>query len=270
MYEDESVEHWLSKSKDELAGIAAALHRDRRKVAEGHGYREVMAFRAALALAFLPQTNSKGIEVGAGDRPWPLPGAARCFYGDVRDKADLIEYFKESTVERDPVFDGILDGQTFAGVEANSLDFVISAHVIEHLADPIGSIREAMRVLKPVGVHLLAVPEMRLTHDRNRPPTTLEHLLSDELDSGKGTRRLVYREHCQYVHPIYNEPIPEEKLDIEAEKIDNLNMDIHWHVWTGDSFRAFLEAIAQRHRFQIIAQVPVQNENIFVLQKKDE
>jgi hypothetical protein len=106
-----------------------------------------------------------------------------------------------------------------------------------------------------------------MTHDRNRSPTTLEHLLSDELDGGTGTRRQAYEEHCRYVHTIYHPPIPGEQFDLDVARIDKENMDIHWHAWTGETFRILLDAIAARYGFQTIAQVPVQNENIFVVRK---
>jgi SAM-dependent methyltransferase len=248
-----------------LAEVAAALHHDRRKVAESFGYNEVIASRKALAAAFL---TGNGLELGAGNRPWPIPPHTKCHYGDLLDKTGLEHYFKDC----DPVYDGTLDGfvdaQTLTGVHSGNLDFVISAHVIEHLADPIGAIRESIRVLRPGGIHLLAVPDMQMTHDRNRPPTTLEHLLSDERDGGTGTRRQAYEEHCRYVHTIYHPPIPEEQFDLEVARIDECNMDIHWHAWTGVTFRIMLDAIAARHGFQPIAQVPVQNENIFVLRKR--
>jgi SAM-dependent methyltransferase len=264
-HEDESPEFWLTKSKQELADVAAVLHRDRRKLAESFGYNEVMTFRRAIATIFL---QGNGLEVGAGNRPWPVPPDAKCYYGDLLDRVNLKQYFKDCDPSYDVYLDGFVDAQTFKGVPSGSLDFVISAHVIEHLADPIGAIREAIRVLKSGGIHLLAVPDMRLTHDRNRPATTLEHLLSDELDGGAGTRRQAYEEHCRYVHTIYHPQIPEAQFDLDVTRINENNMDIHWHAWTGETFRALLDAVADRHSFQTIAHVPVQNENIFVLRKR--
>jgi len=264
-HEDETPAFWLTKTKEELADVAAALHRDRRKVTESSGYNEVMVVRQTIGAIFL---TGNGLEVGAGNRPWPIPPHAKCYYGDLIDEGGLKKYFKDCDPSYAVHFDGFVDAQTFKGIPSASFDFVISAHVIEHLADPIGTIREAIRVLSPGGVHLLAVPDMRMTHDRNRSPTTVEHLLSDELDGGIGTRRQAYEEHCRYVHTIYHPPIPEAQFERDVERIDKNNMDIHWHAWTGEGFRMLLDAIAHRHGFQIIANVSVQNENIFVLRKR--
>src|SRR6266478_1279476 len=115
----------------------------------------------------------------------------------MRDRASLESYFKTNAVQSgEPI-----DAQTLAGIADASLDFVISAHVIEHLRDPVGAIVSAIRVLKPGGVHVLAVPEMQATFDRNRPETTLEHVMADFRDGGEGTCRAAYEEHLRYVHP---------------------------------------------------------------------
>lgn len=95
-----------------------------------------------------------------------------------------------------------INAQIFAEAEPNSLDFVISAHVIEHLRDPMGSIVNAIRVLKPHGVHILIVPDMHFIFDRNRPETTLDHIRADFADGGAGTTRSAYEEHLRFVHPI--------------------------------------------------------------------
>lgn len=224
------------------------------------GYIEVMATRRALTKVFI---KGSGAEVGAGDRPWPIPEAAHCFYGGVRDKGGLGDYFKNHDVE----FDGFLNAQTFEGIPSISFDFVISGHVIEHLPDPIGAIRETMRVLKPNGVFMLAVPDMRYTHDHQRPPTPLEHLLRDEQDGGAGTLRQAYEEHVIFVHPLSHPPIPAEEIAENVCRILEADMDIHFHAWSGRGFLELLEEIKKRIGFQVEAYVPVQNENIFVLRK---
>src|ERR1700704_3693145 len=155
--------------------------------------------RRAIAERFL---TGQGVEVGAGDRPFPVPRHARVSYGDIRGMTAIQEYFKATDVRSDSA----IDGQTFAGIANDSLDFVISAHVIEHLRDPIGSIVNAIRVLRPAGIHILVVPDMRFTFDRHRPETTVEHALLDYEDGGESTCRQAYEEHLRYVHPELTGP----------------------------------------------------------------
>ena len=50
-------------------------------------------------------------------------------------------------------------------LEDNSVDFVISSHVIEHFPDPIKALREWYRVVKPGGYLYIIAPHKR-THFR--------------------------------------------------------------------------------------------------------
>jgi len=260
VYDDETVEFWLGRSHNELAETAAAMHRYRRETLTAAGLHEVLTARRVAAEIFI---DGQGIEVGAGDRRWPLPDRARCFYGDVRDRAGLKDYFRGDAVD----FDGRIDAQTFRGVPDESLDFVISGHVLEHLPDPVGAIRETCRVLRKDGVFLIAVPDMRYTQDRARPETTIEHLMADEADGGVATTQQAYEEHVRCVHPLSQPPIPDDQIDHEVTAIMTAGMDIHYHAWTGETFAALLSAVSHRIPLVVTAHVPVQNEHIFALKK---
>jgi SAM-dependent methyltransferase len=219
--------------------------------------------RRAIADRFLA---GQGVEVGAGDRPFPVPQHARVSYGDIRGTAAIQEYFKTADVRSG----NAIDGQTFAEMANDSLDFVISAHVIEHLRDPIGSIVNAMRVLRPGGIHILVVPDMRFTFDRERPETTVEHALLDYGDGGESTCRQAYEEHLRYVHPVltsehYSEAEIESQADGAAMRWKEL--DVHFHAWTREGFGSLLAAAARFAPFVVEETVSVVNENIFVLRK---
>jgi SAM-dependent methyltransferase len=219
--------------------------------------------RAAVAERFL---NGRGVEVGAGDRPFPVPEHVQVFYGDIRDAASVQGYFKTSEVRSGSA----IDAQTLAGIEDGSLDFVISAHVIEHLRDPIGAIVNAIRVLRPGGIYLLVVPDMRFTFDRGRPETTVDHALLDYEDGGESTCRQAYDEHLRYVHPEltgahYAEP------EIQSQANENAGrwreFDVHFHAWTRAGFENLLAAAANYAPFAVEEAVSIVNENIFVLRK---
>lgn len=58
-----------------------------------------------------------------------------------------------------------------------SLDFVVSSHVLEHFADPIGALLEWDRVVRHGGVIYFIVPNKDRTFDRGRESTPLEWLI---------------------------------------------------------------------------------------------
>lgn len=223
---------------------------------------KVQAVRTTIAAGL----RGIGIEVGAGARPFPVPAAAQLIYGDIRDRQTLQSYFSADDV----IVGDTIDAQTFAGVSDASVDFVISAHVIEHLRDPLGAIVNALRVIKPGGVHIVVVPDMRFTFDRNRPETSLEHLLTDFEDGGESTCRYAYEEHLRYVHPYLT---GEKYSDVEINRQATENakrwreFDIHFHAWTRNGFEAALVAAAQLAPFRVERVESVENENIFVLRK---
>lgn len=59
-------------------------------------------------------------------------------------------------------------------------DFIITSHVIEHIANPIKAIKSWIDNLLKSGSYLLTVvPDYRYCFDRKRPLTTIQHLMED-------------------------------------------------------------------------------------------
>jgi SAM-dependent methyltransferase len=75
----------------------------------------------------------------------------------------------------------------------NSVDFVISSHVIEHFPDPIKALREWYRVVKPGGYLYIIAPHKERTFDKERPRSTLAELIARH-ETGKQPETLA--EHC--------------------------------------------------------------------------
>lgn len=61
----------------------------------------------------------------------------------------------------------------------DSLDYVVTSHVLEHVANPIAAFAEWHRVLRHGGIVYLLVPDRRYTWDRPRRLTPVSHLLED-------------------------------------------------------------------------------------------
>lgn len=58
-------------------------------------------------------------------------------------------------------------------------DFVLSAHTLEHTANPLKALSEWLRVLVPGGVLVIVLPHRDGTFDHKRPISTLDHLIAD-------------------------------------------------------------------------------------------
>jgi len=221
---------------------------------------EVRIARRTLARVFL---NGTGVEVGAGTRPWPLPPGATCFYGDVLDAKGLAKYFSAEG----SAYQGFIDAQTFAGIADRSLDFVLSAHVLEHLINPLGAIEAALRVLKREGIFMLAVPDKRYTWDKPRPVTPLEHLVSDYKTGGEDTRHVGIREHVKYLHPQWAPPVPAGDMEETVARMVEAKADTHYHTWTSETFGEMLDFVADTFGAEIMHTEVIVNENIAVLRQ---
>ncbi|WP_059448088.1 methyltransferase domain-containing protein [Burkholderia territorii] len=259
--EDETPAFWENFEKSNLALRCAILHRYRRQVQEGKGAEEVQIVRRTFGQIFV---KGYGIELGAGSRPFPIPRSATCYYGDIRDRTGLEKYFGTYKV----ALSGEIDAQTLDDVAFDSLDFVISAHVIEHLLNPFGAIKQTVRRLKRSGVFLLVVPELTQTWDRRRQSTSIEHLHADELDNGEGTYLQACIEHYRFIHPeLTGEELPEDEIQKRARILYEQRGNTHLHAWTEAAFYEMLVHLSRSTEFSVEARLSAVNENLYVLRR---
>ena len=78
-------------------------------------------------------------------------------------------------------------------LDDNSVDFVISSHVIEHFPDPIKALKEWYRVVKPGGYLYIIAPHKDRTFDKERSRSTLAELI-ERHETGKVPETL--NDHC--------------------------------------------------------------------------
>ncbi len=175
--------------------------------------------REALASIYL---TGNGIEVGALHNPLRVPAYVNVQYVDLKQPEELQKFYVGVTNIKAP--DILTDGETLAGVGDESQDFVIANHFIEHCQDPIGTIENFLRVLKPKGILFLTIPDKRFTFDVRRPPTTFEHLLKDYREGGEWSRFL----HHEEAHRLILGVTDEKQIRRHMEGM----ADTHYHVWT--------------------------------------
>ena len=108
-----------------------------------------------------------GVEIGAFKSPVPGLSPPPIYVDRFRDYAGercLADYYGDATAL--PFCD-------------NSLDYVVTSHVLEHIPNPVQALAEWYRVLRPGGIIYCLVPDRRYTWDHGRLLTTVEHMLED-------------------------------------------------------------------------------------------
>lgn len=185
--------------------------------------------------------SGEGIEIGALHHPFPVPDGARVRYADRYTVAQLRAEYPELAGEPFAEVEILDDAGTLATVEGASQDFVVASHVLEHLPDPIGALRTWVRVVRPGGIVLLALPDRRQGLDERRRPTSVEHLLADHADGGAGSRADHYHEWAELVDlPLGY--VAAEDVDAHAQHLERSRYAIHFHCWTMDELLVQLPA----------------------------
>lgn len=180
-----------------------------------------------------------GLEVGAGASPFPVPLDCHVLFGDRIPHNQLVAELYPGQREYELVRPDVLtDFDDFDGIADESLDFIIGCHVIEHVFDPIGTLVNAHRKLRPGGSLLLVVPDMGRTFDRERPLTTLEHLKLDHFSPDADRDRGHYEEFYRLAFKT-----PEDELPRKVAQEFARRGDLHVHVWNYETFGELVDFV---------------------------
>ena len=135
----------------------------------------------------------------------------------------------------------------------DTLDYLCSSHVLEHLPDPLAALHEWHRVLRPGGLLYLVVPDKRLSFDAPRPLTPPEHLVRDFIEgTGIGDTlthvdEFVFQTDWSVLRPDIAATAVAQFQATERDRYrrtleQGLPIDIHYHTFTPDSLYAVLHA----------------------------
>ena len=207
--------------------------------------------------------SGQGIEVGALHSPLDIPDDVKVSYVDRMPVDELRKQYPELAGYDLVKVDIIDDGENLLSIADSSVDFVIANHMIEHCQNPIGAIEQHLRVLKPNGILYLAVPDMRYTFDRDRPVTSLEHLIRDYTDSPLWSVNSHFEEWSRLV-----EKVPDDQVASSVAHLIDINYSIHFHVWTQMEFLELL-LYCKQHYFNFEIELLQKNgvEFITILRK---
>ena len=211
-----------------------------------------------------------GIEIGALHNPMPVDRTrATVRYVDRVPLEGQREHYPELVDCKLVPPDIVADADQLTMVEDNSEDFLIANHLMEHLPDPIGALKEWHRVLKPGGILFLALPDKRFTFDKDRPRTALAHLIADHGDRGRASHQAHYEEYSRLVHGKAGDDFRRDVDQLLARQYS-----IHFHVWVKEDVDELLSYLRDRGGlpWMILEQMdtaPGDDEFVYVLKKAD-
>ena len=124
-----------------------------------------------------------GAEIGPLTHPIVSKDDGPVIYIDHADTEALKQkYYNDPAVDTDAIVDvDVLWGDNTIGEElgpGNSVDYVIASHVVEHVPDLVGWLKEISSVLGQGGSLRLAVPDRRFCFDYRRDDTRLSDILA--------------------------------------------------------------------------------------------
>ena len=222
--------------------------------------RTIHETREGIAAAFL---HGEGIEIGALHQPLVVPSSVRVKYIDRMTAADLrrqyVDLAAHPLVETDIIDNGELLGTIGDGTQ----DFVIANHFIEHCQNPLLTVQNLRRVLKPAGVVYMAVPDKRFSFDVDRPCTTVEHLMRDFSEGPAWSKRQHFEEWSRLVNKRSDERLVEE----EVTHLINMDYSIHFHVWGAAELLEFILTLQRLFRFETELFLRNGPESIVILRK---
>lgn len=124
----------------------------------------------------------------------------------------------------------------------NTLDYVFTSHVMEHVFDPIATIEEHLRVIKTRGgVLLMIIPHKQRTYDNDREITPVQELL-DRHDGKLKIDNYCYaldgKGHRKNIPPMKGDThiLPKDNKIPEGYTKFLEDDHHHWSVWTTKSF----------------------------------
>lgn len=216
--------------------------------------------REVVGAAFL---RGSGIEIGALNQPLAVPPGVVVKYVDRLPVAELRAHYGD--LANVPLVEPEIldDGETLGTFADASQDFVIANHFLEHCQNPFRTMQNLFRVLKPDGVLYMVVPDKRFTFDRDRPCTTIEHLMRDYAEGPGWSRHAHFDEWTRLVNKRTDEAV----VELETRHLLNIDFSIHFHVWRAPELLEFITACRQFVTFELEVFMRNGPETIFVLRR---
>ena len=140
---------------------------------------------------------------------------------------------------------------------------MIANHFIEHCQNPLLTVQNLLRVLRPGGVIYMAVPDKRFSFDLDRPCTTIEHVMRDFSEGPAWSKRQHFEEWSRLV----NKRADERQIEEEVAHLIDIDYSIHFHVWGAAEFLELVLTLQRLFHFETELFLRNGPESIVILRK---
>lgn len=204
---------------------------------------------------WLDLASLKGLEIGPLDKPLLPKSKYDVKYLDIFPTEVLAERCK-SNPNRDEnsvvPLDYVIGSRSISEVVDQKVDYVVASHVIEHLPNLFGWLRDLTKILSTNGNLFLVVPDYRFTFDMMRPLSSLGELIENDRNQlKKPSFRSVFDQRFYHrktsSHQIWQALQKGSKYQAEpsfsarnafefAQRSNSEYLDVHCNVFEPDSF----------------------------------
>ncbi|WP_341633754.1 class I SAM-dependent methyltransferase [Sphingomonas agri] len=185
--------------------------------------------------------KGRGVELGPGPNPHIHPSdETDVLYVEQKPAEEWVQLYGEHYKMK---FDPALEPLYIVGeaheipVAPESLDFIYSSHVFEHLVNPIGHLERWSKLLRKGGEVMMVVPDYIGSKDYLADPTSMAEMMEEFRDGGFAPSFSHYE---RYGHA--------RSSPDKAQKLFDSKSSIHMHYYTNDNMRELLEfSVSQGH-----------------------
>jgi SAM-dependent methyltransferase len=159
----------------------------------------------------------------------------------------------------------VLEATSLDAIADSAYDFLLSAHNLEHVANPVKALKEWQRVLRPGGSVILILPDYRKTFDHRRQTTSVTHMFED-FERGTTEDDPTHIAEVLALHDFSQDPIGGDYEDFRRRVLDNSQYrTVHHHVFDEVNSSELLQALgmvvkcvelAPPHHMVLLAQIP--------------
>ncbi|MGY8640247.1 MAG: methyltransferase domain-containing protein [Verrucomicrobiales bacterium] len=179
--------------------------------------------------------TGEGIEIGALHFPLSVSEGTVVKYVDYSTREENIAKFPELDADAIVTTDYVCNGEKLEVIEDETQDFVIANHMLEHCINPLGTLQNFLRVVKPGGHIFISLPDKRFTFDVKRPITPFSHIKDDFEISREVEDLSTYEDWVKYV-----------SANKTPSNLHKIQQNIHFHAWTqAEILEMYIEARKQ-------------------------